>query len=396
MKADVKIKEAQQAMMDQHIDGWLLYDFHGMNDLAREFLHIPQEEHLTRRFFYWIPAKGEPLKIVHAIEPHALDHLPGKKEIYLKWQTLEEILKSTLKGIKSTAMEYSPKNAVPYVSKVDGGIIDLIRDCGTTVVSSASFIQNFTCLLDDEQLITHLEAAQVLDDTVSRAWDVISSALKEGRTLTEYDMQQWILREFDKRGCVTSGTPICAVNAHAADPHYYPQEKSSSAIKKGDFILIDIWCKKKTPRAIFADICRVGVAAKEPTSRQNEIFQIVRKAQKEATDFLQRRYSSGKEVKGWEVDAVSRKVIVDAGYGEFFTHRTGHNIYTHSHGPGANLDSLETMDVRPLIPRMCFSVEPGIYIPEELGVRLEHDVYISPESGIQITGGFQDEIKTLL
>lgn len=391
-----KVHDVQKRLLEQNIDGWLLYDFHRINDLAHDFLAIPADSMISRRFFYWIPAKGEPIKIVHVIEPHVLDHFPGEKLLYLKWETLEVQLAEVLKGAKCVAMEYSPRNALPYVSKVDGGVIDLVRASGVKVVSSAPFLQYYTCAWDDYQLETHLAAAEVLDKTVARAWEWIATALAKNSSITEYEVQQRILREFEQHGCTAAASPLCMVNAHSADPHYTATQQGAAQIKRGDFILIDLWCKKKEQRAVYADITRVGVADTAPTDRQKEIFALVRRAQKTATEFIQKSLEKGKIVKGFEVDQVCRKIIEEAGYGAFFTHRTGHNIHTHEHGPGANIDSLETWDDRPLIPCSCFSIEPGIYLPGEFGIRLEYDVYISKQNTIQITGGIQEALTTLL
>ena len=390
-----KVQDVQRHLQKNGLDGWLLYDFQRRNELARDFLEIPAESFTTRRFFYWIPAKGDPVQIVHAIEPQVLEHLPGSKRIYLKWEELNNHIEETLKGSKRIAMEYSPRNALPYVSKVDAGVIDLVRSFGVEVCSSADFLQYYTCVLDEQQLASHMAAAEMLDKTVARAWQWIADALKAGRKATEYDVQQFILQEFAAAGFISEGAPICGVNAHSASPHYEPKQASSSMIKADDFILIDLWCKQKKPRAVYADISRVGVAARIATGRQNEIFSIVRRAQKSAADYVKERYGRGEIVKGCDVDKVSRQVITAAGYGDFFTHRTGHNIYTKDHGPGTHIDSLETLDERPLIPRTCFSIEPGIYLPKEFGVRLEYDIYLEEKGNIRITGGTQDAIVTL-
>lgn len=395
MELQEKIRDAQGRLSEQGLSGWLLYDFHHSNDLAWEFLAIPEKRHLTRRFFYWIPAQGEPVRIVHQIESGALDHLPGAKRLYLKWQTLDALLGEVLKGAKRVAMEYSPFGAIPYVSKVDGGIIDLVRAHQVEVVSSASLLQYYTSVWDERKWASHLAAAETLDRTVAGAWRLIGEALKKNAPITEYDVQQWILSEFDRLGYVAEGEPNCSVNAHSADPHYAPQKGSSARIKKGDFILIDLWCKQKGEGAVYADITRVGVAAEEPHPKQKEIFDLVRQARDAATDFIRGRLERGEEVKGFEADLVCRQVIADAGYGDFFIHRTGHNIDMQLHGPGAHLDSLETMDERPLIRRICFSIEPGIYLPGEFGVRLEYDVYISEEGKVHITGGIQEAITCL-
>ncbi len=388
-----RIKDVQNHLQKEHIDGWLLYDFADMNPLARNFLQISPETLVTRRFFYWIPAKGEPIKIQHVIEPHVLVNLPGKALTYLKWQELEECLAKVLKGSKKVAMEYSPRCAIPYLSKVDAGMVDLVRSFNVEVVSSGSFLQYYTCVLDDEQLEMHTQAAELLDRTANNAWEMLSDALRKGMQIDEYALSQWIYKQIDNEGFMMESRPICGVNAHSADPHYEPPKKGSSPIRKGDFVLIDLWCKKKHPRAVYGDIARVAFAGPKAPSKHQEIFSIVREAQKAATDFVFSRYRKKEKLKGYEVDEVSRKVIEDKGYGRYFTHRTGHNIYTKDHGPGAHIDSLETQDLRDLIPRTCFSIEPGIYLPGEFGVRLEYDIYLGEQA--QITGGVQEQIALL-
>ena len=391
-----RIKDVQKHLIKEKIDGWLLYDFHGINTLARDFLNVDPELLVSRRFFYWIPAHGEPTKVLHVIEPHVLSHLPGATQPYLKWQELEAGLQNVLKGAKTIAMEYSPKNAIPYLSKVDAGTIELVRSFNIEVVSSASFLQYYTCVLDAEQLAFHVEAAVFLDKVVALAWEKIANALQGGQSINEYQVRMFIAEQMLANGFITEGLPICAVNAHSADPHFEPLKEGSSQIKKGDFILIDLWCKKKHPRAVYADITRVAVAATAPTGRQQEIFHIVREAQRSATEYVKSRYESGMSLKGYEVDQVCRNLIEEKGYGPYFTHRTGHNIYTKDHGPGAHIDSLETLDLRELIPHTCFSIEPGIYLPGEFGVRLEYDIYLGNNGKAQVTGGIQDELLCLL
>jgi Xaa-Pro aminopeptidase len=390
-----KITHVQTYLHEHHIDGWLLYDFHRRNHYACEFLEIPASTHLTRRFFYWIPREGDPVKIVHAVEPCVLDHLPGDKKIYHTWESFDESLKTLLQGKQVIAMEYSPRNRIPYVSLVDGGIIDLIKELGVHVVSSGAFLQYFTCVWTPRQLALHLEAASHLDQIASDTWQWIARHLQDKVIFSEYDIQQFIFEEIEKRGCVMEGRPICAVGPHTADPHYDPSPKTAAQVKPGDLVLIDLWCKKKQEGAVYADITRVAVAAPRPTPRQEEIFQIVRRAQKKATDFVGEALSKGKIVKGYEVDSICRKEIEEAGYGQYFIHRTGHNIHTETHGPGANLDSFETLDERPLIPKTCFSIEPGIYLPGEFGIRLEYDVYIHETGEIQVTGGVEDQLFCL-
>jgi Xaa-Pro dipeptidase len=391
-----RIKDVQKQLAKEKIDGWLLYDFHGINTLAREFLKIDPELMVTRRFFYWIPSDGEPVKILHTIEPHILSHLPGKTKIYLKWQEIEAQLGEILKEAKTIAMEYSPKNAIPYLSKVDAGIVDLVRSLHVEVVSSASFLQNYTCVLDEEQLKSHLEAAEFLDKLASQTWEKISQALRSDTKINEYQVRMFIAEQMQTHDFMTEALPICAVNAHSADPHFEPPKEGSSEIKRGDLVLIDLWCKKKHPRAVYADITRVAIADSLPTDKQLEVFSIVRVAQKSATDYVVSRYAKGESLKGYEVDQVCRKVIEDKGYGRYFTHRTGHNIYTKDHGPGAHIDSLETLDLRELIPHTCFSIEPGIYLPGEFGIRLEYDIYLGDDRKAHVTGGIEDKLLCLL
>ncbi len=385
-----KIAEVQKALSEEGLDGWLFYDFRRSNDLACRFLEIPPDRLLTRRFFYWIPVHGEPVKIVHAIEENALHHLRGETVRYRTWQELEGHLKTILKGHKKIAMEYSPRNAIPTVAKVDAGTIELVRAQGVEVVSSADLMQKYTCVWDERKLHSHLAAAAVLDQTVARAWNFIQS----NPGLSEHDVQQFILLEFVAHGFMTEDPPICAVNAHSADPHYSPLPQGSSIIKKGDFVLIDLWCKQKEADSVYADITRVGVAAAKPTKKQQEIFDIVKEARDTATEFVKQRFAQGNPPMGYEVDDVARHVIAKSGYGENFIHRTGHNIDTRDHGPGANIDNFETQDRRRLLAGTCFSIEPGIYLPGEFGVRLEYDLFVHFDSRIEVTGGIQNKIMT--
>jgi Xaa-Pro aminopeptidase len=391
-----KIQKAQKYLREMKLDGWLLYDFFRANDIVYQFLEFPDWRIFRRRFFYWIPAVGQPVKIVHAIETHTLDEWPGPKKVFLSWQTLHEELGAVLKGKKRVAMEYSPKNLIPYVSKVDGGMIDLVRSFGVEVVSSADFLPYFTSVMDERQAKSHIRAGKELDRIAGLAWKWIAKGLRDKKKFAEYDVQQMIMREFKKKGLVTDGPPDVSVNANTADPHYLPTKEKSSPIRKGDFIILDLWCKEADKRAVFADITRVGVAAKRPTQRQEEIFHIVHKAQKDATDFVVNRFKNKKRVEGWEVDDVARKVIQRAGYGDKFLHRTGHSIDMSLHGSGAHLDNIETHDVRPILPGTCFSVEPGIYLEGEFGVRLEYDLYVDLKGKVRIVGGVQNEIVCLL
>lgn len=390
-----KLTSVQTDLADQDIHGWLLYDFRRSNSLAHNFLEIPHDQMITRRFFYWIPQKGDPIKIVSQIEPHTLDHLPGNKWIYHNWQDLEKFLFTIVLESPKIAMEYSPYNAIPVISKVDAGTIEVLRKAEAEIVSSANILQRYTSVWTDHQLNTHLYAANVLNDIVDLTWAYIEKSIQERSPIDEYSVQQFMLNKMHEKGCVTEEHPICAVNAHSADPHYQPLKESAQSICKGDFILLDLWCKRDVHKAVYADITRVGVAASRPTDRQQAIFQIVKRAREKATEFIKSRYQQKLPIQGWEADEICRNEINEAGFGEYFVHRTGHNIGEELHGPGANLDNLETHDFRYLIPGTCFSVEPGIYLPNEFGVRMEYDVYLDFSWRIKITGGIQEDLVCL-
>lgn len=395
MNIESKINKIQSKLLQRQLDGWLFYDFRRCNDLACKLLEVPLSRLLTRRFFYWIPQKGKAIKIVSAIEDKILHHLPGETKTYRTWQELESLVGQAIKNLKKIAMEYSPRNAVPYISKVDGGTIDLVRSFGVEVISSGDLLQEFTSVWNEYKLNTHLAAADVLNQTVDNVWEYISQSLKFGRDITEIDVQRFILAQIEENGCITADLPICAVNEHSADPHYSPMPDHNKIIKPKDFILIDLWCKQKLEGAVYADITRVAVADSSPTEHQKMIFNVVRNAQKAGTQLIEQKLKVHQPVLGWEVDQACRNVIDKAGYGKNFIHRTGHNIDESDHGSGAHLDNYETQDKRELLPGTCFSIEPGIYLPGKFGVRLEYDVYIHPDLRFQITGGIQNEIVCL-
>lgn len=392
MTFENKLREVQEKLIKEDISGWLLYDYRHSNSLAYHFLEIPLDKKVTRRFFYWIPQKGEPIKILPSIEPYTLDHLPGLNWIYKGWQDLEKFLFSIAAKNSKIAMEYSPYNALPNVSKVDAGTVEFIQKGGAQVVSSANILQSFTSVLNPDQLQSHLYAAKVLDSIADRTWSFIEKSLSQRSLIDEYKVQQFMLQAMQEADCQTEDPPTCAVNANSANPHYYPKSSSALLISPGDFILIDLWCKKKQSHAVYADITRVGVAAPQATQRQKEIFNIVKKAQNAATEMVKEYYENYQALQGWQVDQACRNVIQEAGLGEYFIHRTGHNIGEEVHGSGANLDNFETHDYRQLLAGTCFSIEPGIYLPNEFGVRLEYDIYLDSEGQIRVTGGIQEEL----
>jgi len=391
----MEISVIQQRLSEHEIDGWLLFDNHGSNRFVSQILSIPSQLVITRRLFYWIPKQGEPVLIAHKIEGENLEYLPGKREFYLSLDELKAALGRSLKGSAKVAMEYSPGGANPYVSNVDGGTLDMVREF-VEVVSSADLLQHFTSVLNAEQVESHLEAAKVVEGAVAAAWELIAQRLRNSKRITEYEVQKFILSEFAAQNCITEDGPICAVNHHSAMPHYVARKNTAAEINVGDFILIDLWCKKDYPSAIYADITRVAVASDQPTPKQVQIFDVVRTAQRKAFEFLEKKLASKEVVRGFEIDDVCRASVKEAGFGQFFTHRTGHNIGIETHGAGAHLDNLETSDRRKILPSTCFSIEPGIYLPSEFGVRLEHDVLISQEGIPQITGGLEESILCLL
>ncbi|MDB2613884.1 M24 family metallopeptidase [Chlamydiales bacterium] len=376
------IPELQKEMQKSSIDGWLLYDFQGTNTLALPLLGFPKEAHLTRRFFYWIPKTGTPQKLTHQIESHILDHLPGDQHNYLSRTSFLEKLSSILKSAKTISMEYSQE--IPTLSKVDGGIIDLIRSFNKIVVSSGALIQPLTSVLTDEQIASQKRAASFTSDTVDAAYQWISKNLP--RTITEIDVKEFILNHFNTQHFVTNWEPIVATNIHSSLPHHEP---SLTPLKKGDFLLLDLGCKELN--GIYADITRVATLGRPPTKKEALIFEIVKKAQVAATEYIANTLNP----LGATADQIARSLIESHGYGPFFTHRLGHSITDENHGPGANLDSLETNDLRPLLPKTCFTIEPGIYLPNEFGVRLEYDILLLSPKNLLITGGNQQNINHL-
>ena len=386
----------QTAVRQAGLDGWLLYDFRGLNVLARRVLAIPGDAILTRRWFYLIPAEGEPRKLVHRIEPHALDHLPGKAQSYLRWQELEAGVGDLVAGRRRVAMEYVPRNANPYVSRVDAGTVELVRSFGAEVVPSGDLVQQFEASWDDEQWAMHREAEKHTVSAYDVAFGFIAERVRGGGSVRETEVQQRILDHFAAHGLVTDHPPIVGVGPHSGDPHYAPGPGSDTAIREGEFVLIDLWAKLDRPRAVYSDLTRTAFVGREVPARYEEVFQVVRRARDAAIDRVRGAYAAGRPLCGWEVDQAARDVIEAAGYGPYFCHRTGHSIGQETHGNGANMDNLETHEERRVLPRTCFSVEPGIYLPE-FGVRSEVNVFIDAGGRVHVTGGPpQEHVPALL
>ena len=379
----------QSALRERNIDAWLFYDHHHRDPIAYRVLGLPAGQMVTRRWFYLIPAEGEPLKLVHRIEPGHLDTLPGSKRQYSGWQELFDQLKTILASSRDIAMQYSPNNLVFTVSLVDGGTIDLVRGLGKNVVSSCDLVALFEATLTDEQIKSHFAARDAIDPITAAAFREIGQRARNGGT-NEYEMQQWILEAFHRENLVADDMPVVAVNANSGDPHYSPHPQSSKPIREGDFVLLDIWAKKNTPGAVYYDITWTGFVGKSPSDRMQEIFNIVRQARDLGIKTVKAGVSGGKRMAGWEVDRSVRDYITTAGFGQYFIHRTGHSIATDVHANGANMDDLEIHDERSILPNSLFSVEPGIYLPE-FGVRLEVNMLVRPQ-GAEVTGTIQSEI----
>jgi len=387
------IEAIQKALEKQKLDGWLFYDILHRDPIAYRVLGL---DHVLakRRWFYMIPAKGTPRKLVHRIEAATLDSLPGDKMLYAAAEELEKNLKKLLGGAKKVAMQYSPKNLIPYVSLVDAGTVELIRAQGCKVVSSANLIQEFEAAWTPEQLASHRAAGVEIDRITQAAFAEAARRVRARKAFTEYDLQQWILGQFRASGVTTDSPPIVAVGPHSGDPHYEPRERDSSPVRKGDLLLLDIWGKTLAPNSVYYDITWTGYLGAKVPPKYAKIFSIVRKARDAAVSFVEEHVKAGRAIEGWQVDRAAREVIRKAGYAKCFVHRTGHNIGQEVHGAGANMDSLETRDIRRIIPHTCFSVEPGIYLPE-FGVRSEVNVYVD-EGRAEVTGAVQTEVLKLL
>lgn len=388
----MELKKIQKALKQQKIDGWLFYDFHNRDQIAYKILGLDSTKLATRRWFYFIPANGEPKKLVHTVEKFKLDSLPGKKYVYLAWTEQHKILKNILKSRKKIAMQYSPKNNIPYVSLVDAGVFELIKSFGHKIVSSADFVSEFEAKIDERGFQLHLEAGKKVDKIRKEAFELIGKSIRENLNLTEYDVQQYIIKRFKEENLVTHNAPIVGTNEHPADPHFEPTPQNTRPFKKGDTVLIDLWAKINQPDGIYYDITWVGYIGENPPDEYKKIFNIVKTARDTAVKFVLDKFRKKKPCFGWEVDKICRNIVIGAGYGKYFVHRTGHSIGTEVHGNGVNIDNLETKDERRLMPGACFSIEPGIYLEGKMAVRTEINIFIKHNGEPIVTGEVQNEI----
>jgi len=389
----VDIKAIQLELRAGKIDGWLFYDHHRRDPIANTILQLGGNGLATRRWFYFIPSKGEPRKLVHRIEAGMLDSLDGRKYVYSGWEELQKILPKLLSGSKTVAMQYSPDNNIPYIGLVDAGTVELVRKLKKKVVSSANLVQKFEASWSNAQLESHLEAGKIIDRVRQDAFSRAAAFVREGKPLSEYDLQQWIADQFRASGLLPEAT-IVAVQPNNGNPHYEPKAQGSRPIRAGDLLLLDMWSKFNRPGSVFYDITWMGYLGNRVPDTYAKIFRIVKQARDNAVERVKAAVEEGRTIHGWEVDRAARETIRKAGYGKYFVHRTGHSIGENIHGNGANMDGLETRDDRTIIPHTCFSIEPGIYLPD-FGIRSEVNVYVG-EHEARVTGAIQEEILPLL
>lgn len=391
-----RVGQIRRALRDADLDGWLFVGFKDRDPLGLRVLGLDAAASASRRWFYFIPAKGKARKLVHRIEPRVLDLLPGIGKKYLSWKEQQAELRAMLGDARRIAMQYSPSGMIPTVSLVDAGMIDLVRSFGVEVAASADLAQPFDSCLSEDELELHLDASARVHAILDEAFVLIGESAVRSRAVSEIDVQRMILDRFAEESLTSDGTgPIVAVNEHSGDPHFTLTEETSVPIEAGDFVLIDLWARCDLPRGIYCDVTWCGCVAREQMPRHEEVFQIVRGARDAGVALVADRFESCQPLRGHEVDDAVRAVIDRAGYGERFIHRTGHSIGRTGHGTGVNMDNLETRDDRLILPGCCFSIEPGIYLPE-FGVRSEVDVAVTPAGEVMVTGPLQEKLVAVL
>jgi Xaa-Pro aminopeptidase len=386
----VNVAEIQEALRSEGLDGWLFFDHHQRDPLAYRVLGFSPASHVTRRWYYFIPTDGEPLGLAHRVEPKVLDSVPGEKIPYSSWTEQVDGLRRILGKARRVAMQYSPLCAIPYVAMVDAGTVDLVRTLGVEVLSSAELVQHFEARWNQAALDSHLEAGRRVDRVRAAAFQMIGERTRNGGSVEELAVKQFVLDGFAAEKLFTDHGPIVGVNANASNPHYEPMEGATKPIRAGDFVLIDMWAKLDQPGAVYYDITWTGYCGADPSAEMRKVFGIVRDARNRAVERVQKAVRAGETVRGFEVDDAARGYIADQGYGEYFTHRTGHSIGQDVHGNGANMDNLETHDERRIVPWTCFSIEPGIYL-KDFGVRSEVNVFVGDKDA-RVTGEAQQEI----
>jgi Xaa-Pro aminopeptidase len=390
----MNLEAIQAALRESGCDGWLFYDHHHRDPIAAHILGLDEKAHITRRWYYFIPAEGDPRKLVHRIEQGRLDTLPGSKGQYSSWQELAAGLDAMLAGARRLAMQFSPNNDIMYVSMVDAGTVDFLRGLGKEIVSSADLVSQFEAVLTEDQMATHAAAQRAIDELLAEGWREMGRRLRPASggagELTEFDHVQWLSEAMRREGLVWENGPNVSVNANSSDSHYEPTSERSAPIREGDFVLIDIWGRLDQPGSVFYDITWTGVVGREPSDREQQVFATVTAARNAAIASIETAFTAGQPICGFQADDAARNVIREAGFAAYFPHRTGHNICNELHGPGAHLDNLETHDRRRILPQTCFSVEPGVYLPE-FGVRSEVNMLTSA-SKAWVTGRIQQDL----
>ncbi|MBQ18860.1 MAG: hypothetical protein CMJ65_17270 [Planctomycetaceae bacterium] len=386
----------QAALREFQLDGWLLYDFRNSNVLARRVLGLEDQPPGSRRWACCIPAEGPPRKLVHRIETAALDNVPGDTQVYLSWQEFEAGLSTLLEGLGTVASEYASRAGNPYISRIDAGTIELVRESGCTLVSSGDLVQRFEATWSPQQWEMHREAETITTSAFALAWQAIADAVREQGEVEELAIQQLIVDHFNAHDATTYHPPIVGVGPHSGDPHYETGTGENTAIREGDLVLIDQWCKLDRPHSVYSDLTRMGFVGTSVPERFAEVFTVVAAARDAAIACVSEAFAADRLLAGWEVDQACREVIEAAGYGDAFIHRTGHSIGQEVHGNGANMDNLETHELRRVMRNTCFSIEPGIYLPE-FGVRSEVNVFVDNDGTVHVTGGpCQESIVPLL
>lgn len=386
----MKLAEIQSALQEEKLDGWLFFDHHRRDPLSYRVLQFTPGSMVSRRWYYFVPAQGAPCGLVHRIEAETLAELPGRHAMYADWGSMVEGLRAMLGGARRIAMQYSPNCAVPYVAMVDAGTVELVRGLGVEIATSANMIQTFESKWTQAQLESHLEAGRRIDGIRRAAFERIGAKVRAGERVTEWEIQQFIAARYREAGLFIDHGPDVAVNANASNPHYDPKQDACSEIKKGDLVLIDMWGKLEQPDSVYYDITWVGFCGDRPSPQMETVFGVVREARDKAVKRVQDAVAAKQEIRGFEVDDAARAHVREQGFAEYFFHRTGHSIGTEIHGTGANIDNLETHDERKIIPWTCFSIEPGIYLPE-FGVRTEINMFVD-ETSARVTGEMQEKI----
>jgi Xaa-Pro dipeptidase len=385
----------QKVLTDYKLDGWLFYDFHGSDPIGKTILKMSLAETQTRRWYYYIPAMGVPIKIVHSIERAVLDHLPGKKQVYLGYKEMENKLSKIFKKGNKIAVQYSPKNAIPYISRMDAGTFELLKSYNILLITSADLVQLFEARWSQSQLSTHINSAKHLYQIVKDTFTMIRDRIENHEEINEYIVQEFMVSQMSGYNLYFDHPPIVASGANSGNPHYSPTTIQNAPIFPKSILQLDIWAKEKSEHAVYADISWVGYISERVPAEYNKLFKVIREARDKAISFIDQSLKSGTKIGGWQVDDIARGVIRDAGYGSYYLHRTGHSIGREVHANGANIDNLETKDERLIIPHTCFSIEPGIYF-SEYGMRTEVDVFVDDDGAHVYTQPIQTEIIPIL